>query len=178
MLALFQTIDDRDLHERFQGIRADVSMLIRDTLSPLRLPRAGAPPSGEREAWDGPALKLGVGKIIKFAYNLAVTMRTQRRIIYVNLEELELANMISFKTAAMTDFEQPEDRNGKERDEHDVMIQAAADKLETEKMNPLGKVEVIIQPALWRKGSEDGNFSAANIRVIGKAKVISRSTLK
>lgn len=172
MLAMFQTVDDSILHERFQAVRANVSMLIRDTLAPLRLPRAGAPPSGEREAWDGAALKLGVEEIIKFAFNLAITMRSQRRIIYVNLEQLELSNMMSFKTATMTDVEQPESRRNEARDKHDETAQTTADGYEGQVINSFGKVEVMVQPALWRKGSENGNFSATNIRILRKSKVI------
>lgn len=172
MLAMFQSLDDRILHEKFQEVRADVSMLIRDTLSPFRLPRTGTPPIGEREAWDGAALKLGVEKVIKFAFDLAVTMRSQRRIIYVNMEELELANMITFKTATMTDVEQPEDRINQERDKHDDAFQVIADSFETDLINSVGKVEVMVQPALWRRGSESGNFSATNVRVLKKSKVI------
>lgn len=172
MLAMFQTIDDSILHERFQAVRANVSMLIRDTLAPLRLPRTGRPPLGEREAWNGDALKLGVEKIIKFAFNLAITMRSQRRIIYVNLEQLELSNMMSFKTATMTDIEQPETRSSEERDQHDETAQITADGYEGQVINSHGKVEVMVQPALWRKGTENGNFSATDIQILRKSKVI------
>lgn len=172
MLAMFQTIDDGVLHEKFQEVRADVSRLIRDTLLPLRLPRTGTPPEGEREAWGGPALKLGVEGIIKFAFDLAVTMRSQRRIIYVNMEELQLTNMISFKTATMTDIEQPEARGWKERDQHDNKFQVIADEFEADLINSHGKVEVMVRPALWRKGNENGNFSTENIQILRKSKVI------
>lgn len=172
MLAMFQTIDDRVLHEKFQEVRADVSRLIRDTLSPLRLPRTGTPPDGEREAWGGAALKLGVEGIIKYAFNLAVTMRSQRRIIYVNMEELQLTNMMSFKTATMTDAEQPEARGWKERNKHDNTLQATADEFENDLVNSHGKVEVMVQPALWRRGNEEGNFSAENFQILRKSKVI------
>lgn len=172
MLAMFQTIDDSILHEKFQAVRANVSMLIRDTLAPLRLPRTGVPPLGEREAWNGDALKLGVEKIIKFAFNLAITMRSQRRIIYVNLEQLELSNMMSFKTATMTDIEQPENRSSQERDQHDETVQTTADGYEGQVINSHGKVEVMVQPALWRKGTENGNFSATDIQILRKSKVI------
>lgn len=171
MLAMFQTIDDSILHERFQAVRANVSMLIRDTLAPLRLPRT-ATPLGEREAWDGDALKLGVERIIKFAFNLAITMRSQRRIIYVNLEQLELSNMMSFKTATMTDIEQPESRSSQARDKHDETVQTTADGYEGQVINSHGKVEVVVQPALWRKGTENGNFSATDIQILRKSKVI------
>lgn len=174
MLAMFQTVDDSVLHERFQEVRANVSMLIRDTLAPLRLPRAGAPPPGTREAWNGAALKFGVGEIIEFAFDLAVTMRSQRRLIYVNLEQLELRNMMSFKTATMTDVEQPETNSDLQRGVHDDAVQAAADVFENDVMNSTGKVESVVQPALWRKGSESGNFAAANIGILRKSKVIHR----
>lgn len=176
MLAMFQTIDDRILHEKFQEVRSDVSKLIRDTLSPLRLPRTGTPPKDEREAWGGAALKLGVEEIIKFAFDLAVTMRSQRRIIYVNMEELQLTNMMPFKTATMTDVEQPEDRVGKERDKHDNELQVITDEFENDTINSHGKVEVMVQPALWRKGNENGNFTAGNVRILRKSKVISGKT--
>lgn len=172
MLAMFQSLDDEILHKRFQELRADVSMLIRDTLSPLRLPRNGVPPPDEKEAWDGQSLKLGVEEILKFAFNLAVTMRSQRRIIYVNLEELELLAMIPFKMNNMTDVEQPESNSYNERNKHDGRIQTKVDEFEMAQMAPFGKVHVVVQPALWRKGTEHGDFSAANIQILSKAKVI------
>lgn len=176
MLAMFQNVDDEVLHEKFQELRADVSVLIRDTLSPLRLPKVGDPLKGELIPLGGDALKLAVAEILKLAFNLAVTMRCQRRIIYVNLQELELMDMIPFRSDTMTDIQQPEGRSRSDRYLHDCSIQLEADKLLVgiDRMNPLGKVEVIVQPALWRKGGEHGDFSAANVQIISKAKVIAR----
>lgn len=178
MLAMFQTVDDSVLHERFQEVRANVSVLIRDTLAPLRLPRAGVPPPGTREAWNGAALKFNVEEIVRFAFDLAVTMRSQRRIIYVNLEQLELRDMMSFKTATMTDVEQPETNSDRQRNIHDEDVQAVADGFENDVMNLNGKVEAVVQPALWRKGSENGDYAAANIQVLRKSKVIHRVKAK
>lgn len=178
MLAMFQTVDDSVLHEKFQEVRANVSMLIRDTLAPLRLPRVGNPPPGTREAWNGAALKFNVEEIVRFAFDLAVTMRSQRRIIYVNLEQLELRDMMPFKAATMTDVEQPETNSDMQRDIHDEAVQAATDVFEGDIMNSIGKVESVVQPALWRKGSENGNYATGNIQVLRKSKVIHRKNAK
>lgn len=171
MRAIFGAVNDRAVYDRFQEIRATVSELIRDTLLPLQYTPGRDHPKGE-PTYNNNALKRALHRIIKQAFNLAVTMRTQRTIIYADMGN-PLLSMIVFDATRMTDIEQPEAVTDDARQAHDDALAIVASRQDI--MEKHGKVEVMVQPALVRKGSYvDGRFTNENITVIRKAKVIVR----